>query len=84
MLNLNDCSTVRMTYSLAETLFRDAPAVLGVTMTERHLDMLQLAGELTIDQRVELIEASEDLAAGHLHTPAVLAMVAAFNSRAGR
>jgi hypothetical protein len=79
----NTCSTVRMTASLAEELFTTAEPILGVTLTERHLDMLQLAGELTIAQRAQLGDASDDLAAGRLHTPAVRAMVSAFNARCG-
>jgi hypothetical protein len=57
-----------------------AEPVLGVTMTERHLDMLQLAGDLDLETRALLGDASDDLAAGRLHTPAVRSMVAAFNA----
>lgn len=73
---------VRMTASLAQQLFQTAEPVLGVTLTERHLDMLQMS-DIDAEMRALLLDASDDLAAGNLHTPAVLAVVAAFNARCG-
>lgn len=74
-MSLNNCSSVRMTFSRASEMFRTATPILGVTLTEQHID---------IETRAQLGDASDDLAAGRLHTPAVRAVVAAFNARCGK
>lgn len=81
-MNLNHCSTVRMTASLAEKLFREAAPINAAEISERHLDMLQMV-DIDWTVRAALGEASDALSVGQRRHPAVQACVVAYNARCG-
>ena len=82
-MNLNQLQPVRMTASLAEELFLTSAPIVAVELTERHLDMLQCSA-IDLETRALLCDASDDLAAGRLHTAAMRDIVRAFNARCGK
>lgn len=75
-------STVRMTASLAEQLFRTATPITASELTEQHLDMLQLS-DIDIETRARLGLASDELRYGGLNGPAIAHCVKAYNARCG-
>lgn len=81
---LNHCSTVRMTSSLAERMFRTATPITTAELTEQHLDMLQCDAATSIELRLELGDASDALRAGDRGAAVVQRVVDAYNARAGR
>lgn len=82
-INLNHCSTVRMTASLAEKLFRTATTITAAELSERHLDMLQMV-DIDWSTREALGPAEDAIRAGNRRAPAVQMCVAAYNARCGR
>lgn len=80
---LNTCSSVRMTTSLAERMFRTARPITVAELSEQHLDMLQMV-DLDIHTRSALGPAEDAIRAGQRRAPAVQACVAAFNARVGQ
>lgn len=77
-------NAINMTTSRADELFRTATPILGVTLTPQHLDMLSCGrGGAGLELQACIARASDDLAAGRLHTPDVQAVVAEFNRRVG-
>jgi hypothetical protein len=77
-MNLNHCSTVRMTASRAAEMFRTATPITVDQLTEQHLDMLQLS-DVDRETRWALGDASDAIQAGNRRAPAVRQCVAAYN-----
>lgn len=69
---------VRMTYSSALALFRDAKPVTSMTLTSRHIDMVQMM-DIGIDVRASLGPADDDIKAGRRPTAATSIVVEAYN-----
>ncbi len=77
-MNLNHCSTVRMTASRAAEMFRTATPITAAELTEQHLDMLQVS-DIDWPTREALGPASDALRAGQRRAPSVQCCVAAYN-----
>jgi hypothetical protein len=82
-MDLNHCSTVRMTASRAAEMFCQASPITAAELTEQHLDMLQLS-DISINARAALSDASDALQVGNRRSPAVQMCVATFNALVGK
>lgn len=69
---------VHITYSSALALFRDAKPITSMTLTSRHIDMVQMM-DIPIDVRASLGPADDDIKAGRRPTAATSVVVEAFN-----